>query len=343
MTGFPAAVRRAGLGFGRAAACLAAGVLLAASAPGEGARAEPVTVALPSANFGAMAALATAREAGLFAARGVELQLRVLENGPTAIAALISNSAAFAVSGPAEVVHARARGRDLVLVANLYRGLSGSLVLSREAAARTGVSASGPVEVRVRALDGLLIAVPSPTSSLLAPIRAAAEAASAKVRFTYMAQTGMAAALSAGSIDGLVASSPVWMAPIAAGRGILWIDGPRGELPETALPVISGALVTTRDYATAHPATVRSIRAALDDLAALVRTDPARARTAFAAAYPQLGPDAAERSFAGEAANFTRPELTADDIRRELATTGAAGGAAGQVDPASLLFRPEGR
>jgi ABC-type nitrate/sulfonate/bicarbonate transport system substrate-binding protein len=296
-----------------------------------------ITIALPSANLGALAALATSDKAGLFAANGIEPSFKVMEGGPIAIAALIAGSVQFAVAGPSEVVNAQSRGIHLVFIANLYRGLSGSLVLSKTALARVGVRADAPVRERIHALDGLLVAVPSPASSLLTPIKAAAEATGAKVRFTYMAQDAMGAALRAGSIDAMVASSPIWMTAVESGTGVLWIDGPKGELPADLLPLISGALATTADYARQHPDIVGQVIATLNALAALVHDDPARAQAAFAAAYPQLRPDTAAAAFGGESANFSQPTLTVGDLRHEMANLPGTG-AATPVDPASILY-----
>ena len=59
---------------------------------------------------------------------------------------------------------ARARGQNVVIVGNFYRGLSASVVLSKTVADKLNVTANAPVQQRLRALDGLTIASPSATS-----------------------------------------------------------------------------------------------------------------------------------------------------------------------------------
>ena len=326
----------------RRLACPALAGLLLCCAPGGQPRAEPqpaaITIALPSPNLGAMAALATADKAGLFAANGIAPHFTFMEGGPVAIGALIAGSANFAVAGPTEVVNADARGMHLEFIANLYRGLSGSLVLSKAAAARVAVKPDDPVQDRIRALAGMVVAFPSPASSLLTPIKAAAEAAHVPIKFTYMAQGAMAAALRAGAIDGMMASSPIWLDPVESGAGVLWIDGPKGELPAALLPVISGALATTAEYANAHPEIVAHVVASLHALADLVHSDPSRAQAAFAAAYPQLDPKIARRAFADESPNFTQPKLTLADIRHEIDNLPAS--STKPTEPASILYTP---
>ena len=88
-----------------------------------------------------------------------------MESGNAAISAVVAGSAVFSGAGASEVLAARVRGVDIVIVANIYRGLSGSVVLAKSVAAKLGVSPTAPVEQRLHALDGLAIASPSATSA----------------------------------------------------------------------------------------------------------------------------------------------------------------------------------
>jgi len=304
--------RRCLLGWGSAAiAWQAFGGGTAAAA------AMPLSVAIASRNFGAMAALATAEKAGLFNKQQLAPTFTTMNNGSTAMAAMLGGSANFCVVGPAEVFAATLHGQDVVLVANLYRGLSGSLVLSRSAAEASGVAADAPIQSRLRALDGLVVAVPSATSSLLGPLKAVADDMKINVRFTYIGQTEMPSSLAAGAIQGMMASSPVWTRPITDGTGVLWINGPKGELPDAVLPRMSGVLATTRAFAIANPQVVAGVVSVLTSLANLVQSDPAAARQDFADAYPEIPHDLAAQLFDGESYNFTQPRISADDVTHD--------------------------
>ena len=72
--------------------------------------------------------------------------------------------------------------------ANPNRGLSGSLVLGKAVAERLDLPPGAQVAARLRALDGLAIAAPSATSAYLTPVKDAAEALGAKIRFVYMSR-----------------------------------------------------------------------------------------------------------------------------------------------------------
>src|SRR5450432_3624574 len=181
-----------------AAALIGLGVTaaaLAADAP------TPITIAL-SSNAMPYGGLFIAEKAGLFVKHGLAPKLTVMDSGNAAMTALIAGSAQFSASGPGEVLAARSRGQNVVIVANFYRGLSASVILSKAVADKLGVAANAPVKERLRALDGLTIAAPSATSAYLHPVKAAAEEAGAKVKFVYMAQPAMVAAIQSGAIQG---------------------------------------------------------------------------------------------------------------------------------------------
>ncbi len=210
-----------------------------------------VTVAVSSTSF-VLGGVRIGEQTGLFEKNGLKPRIVVMDSGNAAMSALIGRSAQFAVAGPGEVLAAKARGVDVVVAASLYRGFAGFVVLSKAVAAKLPAKPDSPLHDRLKALDGLAIAVPSATSALLAPIRTAVTEAGAKVRFPYMAQPAMVSALETGAIDGMVAAFPFAGTPILKGTGVLWLDGPGGDLPDFALPSSSSTLHATGEYVAAN-------------------------------------------------------------------------------------------
>ena len=298
----------------------------------------PITIAV-SSNSLAYGGLRIAQAAGLFQRHGIEPRIVVTNSGNAAVSALVSGSAEFSAAGPSEVLAAKVRGRSLVIVLNFYRGLSGSLVLSKAAAAKAGVAADTPVEQRLRALDGLQIAVPSATSAYLHPFRAGTDAVGAKPKFLYMTQPAMVAALQAGAIDGMVGAAPFSLTAATNGSGTLWISGPREDLPEALRPASSACLQTTLDYAKAHPDLIQAMRQVGTDMAALIRDRPAEAEAFLDKAYTNLDTASAKAAFEESAANWSRPVMTVDDIKREISIQASSGALPGveAIDPASVL------
>lgn len=315
-----------------------------ASVPGRLLAAEPaqeLRLAVSSTSF-VLGGVKIGEQAGLFTRNGLDLKIVVMDSGNAALAATIAGSVPFSVAGPPDVLTARAHGQDLVIVGSLYAGFAGSVVLAKGVADKLGVAATAPVRDRLRALDGLLLAVPSATSVLLAPVREGAAQAGGKARFTYMAQGAMAAALETNAIQGMVASYPFAGTPVLRGTGILWINGPGGELPADVAPASSSTVQATNAYVKANGPTVRKLQQSLVAIAEFIEKDPAAAKQALAASYPQLGAQEIELAFQQQRKNWTKPFLTAADMRQELKLLIASTHAPGldRLDPAAALAGP---
>jgi ABC-type nitrate/sulfonate/bicarbonate transport system substrate-binding protein len=301
-----------------------------------GAEALPVGIAVSSTSF-VLGGVKIGEQAGQFTKNGLAPKIIVMDSGNAAMSALVGGSVQFSVSGPSEILAARARGPDVV---NLYRGLAGSLVLSKSVADGLKVKPDAPIADRLRAVDGLVVAVPSATSALLGPFNAAAERLGSHIHFTYMAQGTMPAALENNAIQGMIASFPFAGTPILRGTGVLWINGPSGELPADVLPASSSCIQATAAFAKANPAMIAQLRQSIVDIAGFIEKDPAAAQKALAAGYPQLSPQEIDLAFKQQWRNWTKPFFTVDDIRQELKLLKASAKLPGldQLDPAAALL-----
>jgi ABC-type nitrate/sulfonate/bicarbonate transport system substrate-binding protein len=310
---------------------------LATARPARAEDAKEVTIAVSSTSF-VLGGVRIGEQAGLFAKNGLHPRIVVMESGNAAMSALIGGSAQFTVAGPSEVLAARARGQDVVIVANLYEGLAGSVVLSKDVAATLNVRQDAPVAERLKALNGLSIAVPSATSALLGPVRNAAEAAGAHIRFAYMSQPAMVAALESRAVQGIDASFPYAGAPIVNGTGLLWINGPSGELG-AASPASSSCLQATAGYVKANEGTVKRLQKSIADIASYVREHPAEAKQALAKGYSQLSAAEIDISFSQQQRNWTKPFLTVSDIHHEIELLKASANLPGldAIDPTAVL------
>lgn len=307
---------------------------------------------LPASSGGTQVALSShgllyggffiAKQAGLFAKRGLQIKSTVMNSGNAAITALISNSVQFCASGPSEFLHARSKGQDLVLVSNLYHGLSGTVVVSRSVAGRLPAGASSPVADRLRALNGVTIAVPSATSAFLYKIKGAAESVGVTPKYIYMAQTDMPAALDRGAVEAFMAGSPFSEIPVANGKGVAWISGPGGEFPAVVETSSTACLQTTRRFADANPDVVLRVRETLESLASYIATNGAKARHELGLAYAQVPETILDHAFTHEVANWTAPQFSDSDVQREVDFYDRAGGVSaseiGDID--TLLWRP---
>jgi len=276
-----------------------------------------VTIGVSSNSF-ALGGVRIAEQAGLFKRNGINLKIVVMDSGNAAITALVAGSAQFAASGPGEAITARARKQPIVIVANFYRGLSASVIIAKSVADKSGVKSDAPLSERLRVLNGLAVAEPSATSAYVAPVKGAADAAGVSLKLVYMAQPAMVAALDTGAIQAMVAGAPFWGPAITKGSGVLWISGPKGELPAADSPASSSCLQTSEAYAKANPETIRRLKAVMADLARFLKEQPDEAKAALARAYPQIDKASIDLAFGQDWQNWAQPTFSEDDIRHEI-------------------------
>jgi ABC-type nitrate/sulfonate/bicarbonate transport system substrate-binding protein len=299
-----------------------------------------VPIAVSSTSF-VLGGLRIAENAGIFAKHGVQPKIIVMESGNAAMSALISKSVNFAIAGPPEALAARARKQDILIAGNLYRGLAGSIVVLKTKAAQFNVKADAPIADRLRALNGLRVAFPSATSSLLGPLRSAADTAGSKIQYTYMAQPAMVAALETGAIDAMMASYPFAGVPVLKGTGVIWIDGPAGDLPEAAQPTSSSSLLTSGAYAKANSDVVKRMQQAIIESGEFIKNKPDEAKRALAVGYKDLDQKAIDIAFAEQWRNWTQPRFSAADIAHEIVLLEKSGQIPGlrDIDPQAMLLQ----
>jgi sulfonate transport system substrate-binding protein len=298
-------------------------------------------IGLSSSSFGASAARVT-KEMGLFAAHGIDARLIVMESGNAAIAGVLSGSLEFGMSGPGEVIVACARGQKLVLIVNGYRGLAGTLVLRKDVADKLSVSSEAPIAARFSALGGLLIGSPSATSVYTVAFRnAMKDFAAGELRFTYINQPSMTAALESGAIQGFIAGAPFWASPVLRGVAVSWISGPKGELPLDAVPSSSASLTTTQDFAMRERDFIGRFRAAFADLGVALRERPVEVRGAIARLFPELDAQMLDLLIPLETPPWAAGPVTSADVEHDIAFAKKGGlpiPNIDQISPASLVL-----
>jgi ABC-type nitrate/sulfonate/bicarbonate transport system substrate-binding protein len=300
-----------------------------------------VTIGLSSTSTVA-AAPRVAQELGLFDKHGLGVRFVVMENTNAAMTALISKSVDLALVGPGDLVAAQARGQKVVLLTTAYAGLGGSLVLAKSVADKLGVAPTAPVKDRLKALDGVLIGTASATSPYTVAVRGAMNGAGvAAPRFTYISVPGMAAALESGAVQGFIASASFWVPPVLKGSAVVWINGPRGDLPAENTPRLSLGVAATRDYADANPAVVQKLNAVFADLSKAVDERPAEVKAAAVKLYPNVEPRTLDLMLTAELPAWRTRNLTTADLAHEIEfvkSTGVQLPGLDKLDPAALRY-----
>jgi ABC-type nitrate/sulfonate/bicarbonate transport system substrate-binding protein len=299
-----------------------------------------ITIGLSSASF-ATGQLRIADQMGFFAKRGLSVRFVVTDGSSAALAALLAGSFDFVNVGTSELVLAAAKQLKVVSVATILGGFTVSLVLSKPVADKTGVSPNAPIKDKLKALDGRLIASATATAISSVVVKAAAEAAGANIRLTYMAQPGMQAALETGAIDGYMGAAPFWAMPVVKGTGVLWISGPKKEFPEEIAPGINAVLLAMKDYATANPDIVKNVTEALDEVSKAIQERPAEVKAVVAKVYPALDAALLDSLFSIESAAWVTKQSTSAEIAREVSIMKKLGlnvPGIENVDPKAVLY-----
>jgi ABC-type nitrate/sulfonate/bicarbonate transport system substrate-binding protein len=224
----------------------------------------------------------------------------------------------FVASGPSDVVMAQGRGQNVVALTSGYRGFAASIVISKVAADKAGVSGTSPISARLKALDGLTIASTSAGSTFTVGLKTAAESAGAKVNVVYMAQPAMVAAFQRGIIDGFTVSAPYYVVPVTNGSGVMWVSGPKGEFPKMSAPANSSVLMAKREFAEANPDLIKRVTAVFSDFWKAIDERPADVKAAIAKLWPDLDAKTIDIVFEAEAPGFKAKPLTIDDMQHEI-------------------------
>jgi len=301
-----------------------------------------LSIPISSTSF-ATASVRAAELLGCFTRQGLAVKFPVLGTGNTLSAALISGSAPVVLGGSGEQVAAWARGQRILTLTNVYWGLAASIILAKDVADRTGVSRTAPVRDRLKALDGLLIAVPSATSTYTNSFKGAAEAVGAKMRFTYMAQPAMVAALESGAIQGYSAGAPFWGSQVARGRAVVWVSGPKGELPVENTPASITSFHVMASFAEANPGLMKQIVDAYRDFSSILEKSPDQVKAALGKLYPDVDPATLEVLFNAERDAWKYRPVTAANMKHEvdfMRLSGTDIPGLDKIDPAAMYYAP---
>jgi ABC-type nitrate/sulfonate/bicarbonate transport system substrate-binding protein len=308
----------------------------AASAP---ASLTNVTLIIPS--LSANQALGfIALKAGIFKKNGLNVKTVNAGTGALAVEALTGGSGQFVVTGSADLFSAAKSGQHLYILAKASSGLSTQIVLTSAGVKKTGLTASAPLAQRIKALNGLTIASPSAASSWTAQAAKAAATQGATIKFTYVQENSMAAAMQAGKIDGLVAAPPWSTEALYAKTGTLWLSGPAGTFPGGyAVSSYGDPLVaTTKAYGDAHPQVAEDFTKSIEQAAALLKSEPTQAAAYVKqVAYPTMSEAEFNQVWAATRPLLLTPSLSLQSLKSTLALDGDSSLDATAMYPSTIL------
>ena len=284
--------------------------------------------------------LRIATEMGLFQKHGLQPKFIVMDSGSAAATALISGSVNVIQAGMGELVAARAAKQDVVGVLNLYGRTSATMVLAKSVADKLGVSPTASPTERLKALDGLLIATTTATSSTTISYLAAAKRAGATFRSAFMGQAAMPAALDTGAVQGFASAGPFWTVPVTRGTGVVWLSGPKGELPADLMTASANQIMMMRPFAEKNPDLVKRLRDVYADFVKALDERPADVKAAIIKLYPDIERPVIDMLFESEKVSWNAKPLTPEDVAKEISfMKGMNLPGLDQIDPVASVFK----
>jgi NitT/TauT family transport system substrate-binding protein len=207
-----------------------------------------------------------AQDAGYFKQEGLEVQQIATRGGGPDMAALVSGNVNFNFGVGVYEINALRAHKTLVNVLNMERRPSISVVISKTAAAKSGVKPDAPLKQRAAALKGLKIGITRPGSLTDKEIRHLMKIGGLKEGDVKIVAIGsaksMIAAIKLGQIDGFSISIPWDRLAVNQGLAVEWINNPAGDDPSID-PFLMSSLVTTPTMVKEHPDLVRKMVKAL--------------------------------------------------------------------------------
>jgi NitT/TauT family transport system substrate-binding protein len=220
-----------------------------------------------------------AKDEGIFEKHGLDVDLVLLTNQGAVMSALIGGTAQIVTPSALAVIQANDAGLDTVFVASSAMSPSAS---------HTGVFVKKDSDLHgARDLIGRKVGVPSLNTLIHVMARRWLKEQGVDYNQVNFAEVGfqqMADVLSSGVLDAVYAIEPYY-------NRVAEVGYPIGD-PDATLPkrTLTSVYATTREWAEAHPATIRAFRQSLGDAIAFIAGNEAAARQSLVK-YTKQRPD----------------------------------------------------
>lgn len=278
--------------FVRALAVLTMLGVVGTSAQAQGLKKVRVTQSVASFDF--MAA-DYARLNGLFAAEGLDVEQIATRGGGPDLAALVSGDVEFNLSPGVNQINAIIGNRDVITIANIVNRSLIGVVISKEAAEKSGIKPDAPLAERAAALRGLKMGMTQPGALTDRQLQHLARIGSLKEGDFQIISLGGAPSLVAAferkQVDGYAIATPFDRIQVTKGAAVMWVDNARGDDPSID-PFMMTNVHTSKAYAQKNPEIVRSFVRALRRATQEIQDQPTEdVRKAVQAAFPNVTPE----------------------------------------------------
>jgi len=257
-----------------------------------------------------------AKDQGYFADEGLDVDIVPTRGSAQAVAAIIGRSADMALATVSDIANAVSQGRDLKVIAAITNQPQMMLTVSTDFAKKHNVSATSPLEDKVKALKGGTYAISAPGSMTDDVMRTLLEMAKlspdrdAQILALGSGGSEMLGALARKSIDGFVLSPPAGNQAEADGKGVILVNLMTGEVPKYRDIMFQVIVATPSSIAGKRNQLVKFTNA-LAHAQKLMKTDKEKALEFGKRAFPNINPDVFRSAFELSYASFADGPLVA--------------------------------
>jgi NitT/TauT family transport system substrate-binding protein len=238
----------------------------------------------------------------VFAKHGIKLEITDFRgNSNNCVAAVLSGAVDVCQVGASTVSDAVAEGGDFKILAVTTGPLSEFVMSSKAIAKMNGVTATSPVDDKLRAMKGLRIVTTGPGAPHYLALDASLRRVGmtiADLKFRTLTDTvAMIEGIRNDQIDGAMWTVGVLSPVIADKSGVRWINLAAGDIPEIS-PVPYVVTMGLNSWISKNGPTVTRLRAALNEAVDLMNKEPAKYSALIKAKYfPQLDQGAWDEGF----------------------------------------------
>ena len=272
-----------------------------------------------------------AKDEGYFTQEGLDVDIVPTRGSAQAVAAIIGGSADVALATISDLANAVSQGRSLKVIAGITNQPQMMLTVSADFAKKHNISASSPLDQRVKALKGGTFAISAPGSMTDDVMRTLlimgnySPDQDAQIIALGGSGSEMLGALARHSIDGFVLSSPAGNQAEADGKGIILVNLMTGEVPKYKDMMFQAVASTPQIIASKHELLTKFVRA-IARAQKLIATNKEKALGLGKKAFPNIDPAVFKSAFEISYASFSKgPIVPLPGVDKALDFTPAKG------------------
>ncbi|MFZ0837135.1 MAG: ABC transporter substrate-binding protein [Xanthobacteraceae bacterium] len=234
--------------------------------------------------------------ANYFADEGIDVEIVGLNSGTAMAAAIAGGGADVAPLAMTHAVTSGAQGGGLVATSALFNVYPNSVVLTKDAIAKSGITSGMPLDEKIKRLAGLTLGITAPGGASDIQIRKMLLARGLDpdkaVKLQPLGnQAAMLAAVQKKAVDGFVMSSPVDEIAQQRGTGVIAIDPFSEPIPELA-EVPYSVWGTSRATLQKRPAVIAASLRAITKAIKLAAENPEETLRVMRAQIKDVPPEA---------------------------------------------------